>query len=44
MTPRRTAEKRIAEFREGPAKRLWGGRRRDLDRESSYQRVSWTGC
>jgi hypothetical protein len=45
MTPRRTAEERIANrFAKAPAKRLWGGRKRDLNRECWHRRVSWTGC
>jgi hypothetical protein len=45
MTPRRTAEERIAErSAKAPAKRLWGGRKSDLYRERSHQRVSWMGC
>jgi hypothetical protein len=42
MTPRRTAEERIANrFAEAPAKRLWGGRKRDLNRECWHGFVDW---
>jgi hypothetical protein len=45
MTPRRTAEERIANrSSKALAKRLWGGRKRDLNRECWHQWVSWTGC
>ena len=45
MTTRRTTEERISEkIRESASQTTMGGRKRDLYRERSHQRVSWTGC